>query len=530
MATAAPAADAPLSTDESYTKGAENKWFIAIAVALGALLEVVDTSIVNVALKEMQASLGATLSQVSWVVSSYAVANVIILPLTAWLGERFGKKRYFIFSLVAFTIASMLCGMATNLPTLIIARVLQGLGGGGLLAKAQAILFETFPKKEQAMAQGFFGAIVIAGPAIGPTLGGYIVTNVDWRWIFFINLPVGIAAVMMCLTFLPADKENERDTGSVDWLAIALLAVGLGSLQTMLEEGQGDDWFESRFITTMAVMAVVCLVLFVHRQLVSERPVVDLRVLRHRSLWAGSILSVTVGMALYGGLFAIPIFAQSILHYTSQQTGMLLLPGALASAFAMPIAAKLLGKFDPRKLLVVGGLILFSSAVALTRLSPMTGESDVAWPLIVRSFGTVMMFLPLNMATLGPIPKHEIGKAAGFFSLTRQLGGSVGVALLTVLLDRRMAFHHAVLAEKLDALGPRTLERVNILTQAMMAKGATFDAARRQALTLLDGGVSVQAMVMSFDDTFWATAALVICTLPLVVLLGKGGGKVQMDH
>src|SRR6185369_16050613 len=210
----ATAAAIPVAGVDHVDRGVDNKWFIAIAVALGALLEVVDTSIVNVALDQMQNSLGATLSQISWVVSSYAVANVIILPLTAWLGERFGKKRYFIFSLIAFTIASMLCGMATNLPMLIAARILQGLGGGGLLAKAQAILFETFPKSEQAMAQAFFGVIVIAGPAIGPTLGGYIVTNIDWRWIFFINLPVGIAAVMMCLTFLPEDQPHERQQGS----------------------------------------------------------------------------------------------------------------------------------------------------------------------------------------------------------------------------------------------------------------------------------------------------------------------------
>jgi DHA2 family multidrug resistance protein len=521
------AAAPPLSRADSYTKGATNKWLVAVAVALGALLEIVDTSIVNVALKEMQASLGATLSQVSWVVSSYAVANVIILPMTAWLGDRFGKKRYFVFSLVAFVGASVLCGMATSLPMLIVARVLQGLGGGGLLAKAQAILFETFPKSEQAMAQGFFGAIVIAGPTIGPTLGGYIVTNIDWRWIFFINVPIGIAAVMMCVAFLPQDRDDERDTGRVDWLGIGLLAVGLGGLQTMLEEGQGDDWFESRFIIACALAAAVGLTLFVYRELTTDHPVVDLRVLGYRSLWAGSILSVIVGMALYGGLFAVPIFAQTVLHYTSQQTGMLLLPGALASAFTMPIAAKAVSKVDPRKLLVMGALVLTGSILMLTQLSPLTGAGDIQPALMVRSFGTVFMFLPLNMATLGPIPKHDVGKAAGFFSLTRQLGGSVGVALLTVLLDTRTAFHRSVLTEKLDAWGPRTLERVGLYTQAMMAKGATAAEAKQKALALVDGGVRLQALVMSFGDTFWATAALIVCTLPLVLLLGKGAGKVE---
>jgi len=508
-----------------------NKWAIAVAVATGALLEVVDTSIVNVALTDIQTSLQATLTQVSWVVSSYGVANVIILPMTAWLGDRFGKKRYFIFSLIAFTIASILCGIATNLPVLIFARVLQGLGGGGLLAKAQAILFETFPKEEQAMAQGFFGAIVIAGPAIGPTLGGYLVTNVNWRWIFFVNVPVGIAAVMLCAAYLPADAAQKEDTkNSVDWAGIGLLTLGLGSLQTVLEEGQSEDWFDSKMIVTFTVLAVVGIVSFVWRELTAAHPIVELRILRHRSLWAGSILSVIVGMALYGTLFSVPIFAQTILHYTSQQTGMMLLPSAIASAFMMPVAAKLLSIFDPRKLLVVGALILLSALIWLTKLTPLSGEDNLAFPLIVRSFGTVLMFLPLNMATLGPIPKSEVGAASGFFSLTRQLGGSIGVALLTTLLDTREAFHRSVLVEKLPAFAPETLERVRVLTGAMMAKGFDMKDAHEKALALLDGSVSVQAAVMSFCDTFWATGAILVVTLPLVFLLGKGGGKVEMGH
>jgi DHA2 family multidrug resistance protein len=506
-----------------------NKWAIAIAVATGALLEVVDTSIVNVALTEMQNSLQATLSQVSWVVSSYGVANVIILPMTAWLGDRFGKKRYFVFSLVAFTVASILCGIATNLPMLIFARVLQGLGGGGLLAKAQAILFETFPREEQAMAQGFFGAIVIAGPAIGPTLGGYLVTNVNWRWIFFINVPIGIAAVFLCLAFLPEDGKRAKSTeNAVDWAGVGFLTVGLGSLQTVLEEGQSEDWFDSRFIIVFTVLAIAGLVLFVWRELTAEHPIVDLRVLRHRSLWAGSILSIIVGMALYGTLFSVPIFAQSVLHYTSQQTGFMLLPSAIASAFMMPIAAKLLGRFDPRFLLVVGALILLAALTWLTKLSPLTGEADLAMPLIVRSFGTVLMFLPLNMATLGPIPRKEIANASGVFSLTRQLGGSVGVALLATLLADRQAFHRAILVEKLPAAGAATLDRVRVLTSAMVAKGFDAKEAHDKAIALLDGSVSLQSAVMSFGDTFWAVGALVVITLPLVFLLGKGGGKVDM--
>jgi DHA2 family multidrug resistance protein len=415
---------------QAKPKAAGGKWAIAIAVATGALLEVVDTSIVNVALTDMQNTLGATLSEVSWVVSGYAVANVIVLPLTAWLGDRFGKKRYFIFSLVGFTVASIMCGLATTLPMLVIARVLQGLMGGGLLAKAQAILFETFPKEEQGVAQAFFGAIVIAGPAIGPTLGGYLVTNIGWRWIFFVNVPLGILAVLMCSASLKPDVES-KNTSRIDWIAISMLATGLGSLQTLLEEGNSEDWFASRLICLLFVAAIVSLVAFVYRELKSKIPVVDLRVLRYRSLWAGSILSVIVGMALYGTLFSVPIFAQTLMHYTSQETGMLLLPSALASAVTMIGAGQIIRKVDSRLGLVIGATILVFAVYQLSSLTSATGSDDFFWPLIIRSVGTVAMFLPLNMATLGPIPKKDIAAASGFFNLTRQLGGSIGVALLS---------------------------------------------------------------------------------------------------
>lgn len=509
-----------------------NKWLVAVAVALGALLEIIDTSIVNVALTDMQASLGATLTQMSWVVSSYAIANVIILPMSAWLGNRFGKKRYFIFSLVGFTASSILCGVSTTLWMLTLSRVLQGLFGGGLLAKAQAILFETFPREEQATAQGFFGAIVIAGPVIGPTLGGFIVTNIGWRWIFFINLPVGIGAVAMCLSALPADKLRVGKSPPVDWIAIGLLAIGLGSLQTFLEEGHSDDWFESTFVTVMAIAAVVGITLFVIRVLRSKDPIVDLRVLRYRSLWAGSILSVVVGMALYGALFSVPIFASTVMHYTSQQVGMLLLPGALASAFTMPIAAGLQRKLDGRLMLAMGGLILGGGVLWLSQLSPQTGAGDLFGPLIVRAFGTVFMFLPLTMCALGPIPKEHIAGATGFFSLTRQLGGSVGVALLTTLLSDRTAFHRSVLVDHLAVTDPAVQQRVAALTAGFANSGADPTVAQGQALAILDGSARMQASIIAFSDTFWITAALIVGTLPLILLLGKpaAGQAVSAGH
>lgn len=501
------------------------RWLIAVSVALGALLEIVDTSIVNVALPQMQASLGVTLSEVGWVITSYAIANVIILPLSAWLGDRFGKKRFFVFSLLAFIGASILCGLSHSLPMLVISRVLQGLFGGGLLSKAQSFLWETFPPEERGSAQALFGVVAIAGPAIGPTLGGYIVTNLDWRWIFFINLPIGILAVFMAATFLPEDS-RVKATGSVDWLSLAVLAAGLGALQTFLEEGYTESWFDSTFICICAAVAAVCLGVFVHRQLTSDSPVVDLRVLRYRSLWAGCIVSAVIGMGLYGAMFAVPIFAQTAMKYTSQQTGMLMLPGALASAFAMPVMAKLLRRFDPRVLVAGGSIIVISALLMLAQLNPQTNEDELFWPLIIRGFGTVAMFLPMSMATFAGVPVKDVAKATGLYNLTRQLGGSIGIAVLTTVLSSRTAFHRSVLVEKLSVNDGATLERLHALAASFMSKGFDAESARRQALTLLDGSVNLQASVMSFADSFWLVAVVFLCTMPLLFLLGgKSAGR-----
>lgn len=500
-------------------KADNSRWFIAFAVGLGALLEIIDTSIVNVALADMQAALGTTLAEIGWVITSYAVANVIILPLSAWLGDRFGKKRYFVFSMIAFTIASILCGLATNLPMLIIARVLQGLFGGGLLAKAQAILYETFPKEELPLAQGIFGAVVIAGPAIGPTLGGWLTTNVGWRWIFFINLPLGIIGTMAAIAYIPKDDLALIKKGAVDFFAVFLLAMGLGSVQIVLEEGQREDWWSSKMITFFTVTSIVGMFAFVRRTLRSSAPVVNLHVLKHRALAAGCVLSVIVGIGLYGANFAVPVFATTVMRYTSEQTGWLIFPSAIASAVGMILASKLTKKFDPRALIVVGSLIVVFSMTRLNQLSPSTGGHDFFWPMVLRSIGTVLMFLPLNLAALGSLPKHDIAAGAGLFNLTRQLGGSIGVAGLTALLDVRTAFHRAVLVEKLGADDPRVMERLTAFAQNFIAHGMDVVTAKARALGMLDGIVQMQASILSFNDSFTITAYAFLATLPLVLLL-----------
>ncbi|HLO48423.1 MAG TPA: DHA2 family efflux MFS transporter permease subunit [Kamptonema sp.] len=510
---------------ETYVEGPV-KWAIAIAAALGAILEVIDTSIVNVALTDIQANLGATISEVGWVVTGYAIANVILIPLTAWLGDYFGRKSYFIFSLIGFTLASVLCGLSLNLPMLVFARILQGLCGGGLLAKGQAILFETFPPQEQGIAQSVFGVGVIAGPAIGPTLGGYLTDTLGWRWIFLINIPFGLLAVVISVMFLqPDDNQAKQRNSAVDWWGIGLLAIAVGSLQALLEEGEKDDWFESSFITTLAVTAAIGLVLFIWRELQTKNPAVDLRVLRHRSLAAGSIYSGILGMGLYGALFTVPIFTQSILHFTAMQTGMLLAPGALSSAIVMILLGKLSTKIDARLLIACGAVGTTGVMFQLSGITPQTGTDELFWPLVERGGVTVLMFLPLSLATLGPLPKQDISAGSGFYNLTRQLGGGVGIAILTALLDRREAFHRAVLLEDLSPYNLETQQRLNTLANAFQSRGADAITAHQQALAALAQTVNTQAAVLSFADIFQVVGVAFLCSLPLLLFLGKGGPK-----
>ncbi len=500
------------------------KWAIALTASLGAILEVIDTSIVNVALTDMQTTLGATVTEIAWVVTGYAIANVVMIPLSAWLGDFFGKKTYFVFSMIGFTAASVLCGLSINLLMLVVARILQGFCGGGLLAKAQAILFETFPPAEQGLAQSVFGVGVIAGPAIGPTLGGYLTDTLGWRWIFFINLPVGIVAVIMAIVFLrPDSKQHGRRQQKVDWTGIVLLCIAVGSLQAFLEEGEKENWFESGFITLLAFVAVMGLFLFIWRELSTKAPAVDLRVLRHKSLAAGSLYSGILGMGLYGALFAVPLFAQGVLRFSAMQTGFLLAPGALASAIVMVLLGKISTKVDARILIALGACGTAAVMFDLAKITPQTGTDDLFWPLIWRGATTVLMFLPLSLATLGSIPKEDVSAGSGFYNLTRQLGGSIGIAILTALLAQREAFHRAILLAKLTPYDPETTERLSALTGLFQSRGFDAATAQQQALAALSQLVNTQAAVLSYADIFRFVGIVFLCSLPLLLFLGKGG-------
>jgi DHA2 family multidrug resistance protein len=501
------------------------KWVIAITAALGAILEIIDTSIVNVAMPEIQGSLGATLAEAGWVSTGYACANVIMIPLAAWLSDRFGRRNYLLFSLLGFTASSVLCGVSTSLGMLIVARVLQGLCGGGLLAKAQSILFETFPRNEQPAAQAIFGIGVIAGPALGPVLGGYLTDTLGWRWIFFINLPVGVLAMLMTVVFLPRDAHEDISHRGVDWAGIGFLALGLACFQTMLEDGQQEDWFSSRFIVTMAVGAAAGLTLFIWRELTTPHPAVDLRVLKHRTLAAGSAYSLVLGMGLYGVMFAVPIFLQVYLGFTALQSGLMLFPGAIASATMMLIMGRIAGKFDARALIGCGAVGMAVTAWLLAHINPNTGTQSLFWPLVLRGLATVMMFLPLSLATIGPLPKSAVAAGAGFYNLTRQMGSSIGIAVITTLLAHREAVHRAVLVEKVTPFSQPAAERINAFTAMFMQHGGDPAASHQRALGLLDRIVNGQSLLLSFADVFRYTALAFVVTLPLLLLLGRGGNK-----
>jgi MFS transporter, DHA2 family, multidrug resistance protein len=500
------------------------QWAVVLTASLAALLEVLDTSITNVALTSIQASLGATLAEVGWVVTGYAMANVVMIPLIAWLGDVFGQNRTFVFSLAGFTVASVLCGLAPTLPALVAARILQGLLGGGLLAKAQSIMFQAVPPSLQAKTQGVFGVVLLAGPALGPTLGGVLTDALGWRWIFFVNLPFGILAVLMALAVMPPERSAElsRRRSSVDWVGIGLLILCLASLQIVLEQGRQFDWFESAAIVQLTLLSAVCLPVFVAWELNQGRPAVDLRVLRHRSLAAGSLFSMVLGLGLYGTVFVVPIFAQSVLGYTATQTGLLLLlPGACASALTMGLLSRQVARFDPRLLIVVGALLMVLTMGWMGAISPSTGDDSLFWPLILRGVATVIMFLPLSLASLGPLPREEVAAGSGLFNLTRQLGGSFGIALLTVVLDHRSSLHRARLVEDLATTNPLLLDRLQVLQRWLHSQGSAAGQLQDQALELLNRQVNQQAAFLAFGDVFQVVGVVFLVAIPLVFLLGR---------
>ncbi|MGE5530695.1 MAG: DHA2 family efflux MFS transporter permease subunit, partial [Bacteroidota bacterium] len=424
-----------------------NRITIMIALMMGTLMQMIDTSIVNVAIPTMQGNLGATLDQISWIATGYILANVITLPLTGWLSHLFGRRFYLAGSIALFTLASMFCGMSRSLPMLIFFRMLQGVGGAALMATAQATMMEIFPPAQLGMVQAIFGIGVMVGPALGPTLGGWLVDNFTWPWIFYINIPVGILATFLTLLFMH-DSKYERVHGTrVDFLGIFLLAVGLGALQTLLEKGTREGWFQSNLIIWLTLAAVSGIVSFIIWELRCPHPVLNLRVLRHRGFAAGVVFGTTIGFGLYGGMFILPVFLQGIRRYTAMQSGLLMIPGAIATALAMPVAGRLVSRMVPRNLTAIGMVGALISMFMLRTVDAQTGSAQILWPLILRGASLGLIFVPMTIATLAGLPGREMGEASALYNLARQLGGSAGIAYLSTFINHRLDGHYAVLAD-----------------------------------------------------------------------------------
>lgn len=506
---------------------------ITITAILCALLEIIDTTIVNVALNDMRGSLGATLTDVAWVITAYAIANVIIIPMTGWLSKQFGRRNYFAASIIIFTVTSFLCGNASNIWELVAFRFVQGMGGGALLVTAQTIITESYPIEKRGMAQAIYGMGVIVGPTLGPPLGGYIVDNFSWPFIFYINIPVGIIATFLTIMFVKSPKYGEKLKASqVDWWGIIFLTAFIGSLQFVLEHGQQDDWFQDPLIVALSVISLFGLVAFIWREMVYEHPVVNLGVLKDTNLRMGTIMTFILGFGLYGSTFIIPIYTQSILGWTATDAGMLLIPSSITTGIMMPIIGRLLQKGVPQKYLVIGGFTIFFlySLWMYLLMTPDTGAEHFFWPLVVRGVGLGLLFVPITTLSLSTLKGKDIGDGAAFTGMTRQLGGSFGIAIITTFITRIAIQHRVDLIPNISAINFNVQQRLAALKQMFISKGFAPNEATERAYQMLDGMVNKQSTVLAYMDVFLYLGILFLLCVPFVMLIKKGAGKIDLSN
>jgi len=504
------------------------KYLIGIAVTMAAMLELIDTSIVNVAIPHMMGNLGATLDEISWVSTGYIIANVIVIPMSGWLSAYFGRRRYLTFSIALFVLASFFCGASRSLGALVFWRVVQGLGGGALLSTAQATLWEAFPPSEVAIGQAMFGVGIMVGPTLGPTLGGFIVDNWEWPWIFYINLPLGLIAGLMVWTYVRNAEHQER-ADTVDWLGIGLLTTGVGSLQWMLERGERYDWFESRFVTTLAVVSAVSFVGLVWREMTADEPVINFRVLKSRQLATGVAMAMLLGFALFGSVFVLPIFLQALHGFTANQTGLVILPGAIASAMTMAIMGRFASKIDARPLITIGVLGFLWCMWTLSRLTLDAGAGDMFWPLIVRGVSLGLIFIPLTSASMAELKPWEIPQGTGMFNLTRQLGGSLGIAIVATMLSRFTFQAKSQLTQHVVTIGTDAQARLEFISNGMVARGMNPASAHQQALMVMDRMVTAQASVLAFSRIYLLSGAALCLSIPLMLFWRHGKGRAAVQ-
>src|SRR3981081_3460462 len=510
---------------------AVNPWIIALAVTLATFMEVLDTSIANVALPHIAGSLSAGQDESTWVLTSYLVSNAIVLPLSGWLSSIMGRKNFYMSCVALFTISSFMCGLAPNLATLIICRVLQGAGGGGLQPSEQAILADTFPPAKRGMAFAVYGIAVVTAPAIGPTLGGWITDNFTWRWIFFINIPVGILSTLLTSRLIQAPpyfRRRKLSETSIDYVGLGFVALGLGALQIVLDKGQRDDWFESHFILILSIIAAASLIFVAFWEWRHEDPIIDLHLFRDRTFGVSNLLMFMLGFALLGSTLLLPLFMQTMLGYTAEQAGLALMPGGFTIMLLLPLVGFLLSRYSPRWLLLFGLVILSFSLFHMTNFDLQIDFRTAALARVIQAVGMAFLFVPINTAAYAFLPREKNNAASGLMNLARNIGGSVGISVVTTLLDRRTQAHTTDLSENLSAANPKFQSVLHGMTSNFSGGGSGPGTALQQAYAMVQANVIRQSTMLAYVDIFWLLGVISFCLIPCVFLIRKPkpGGEV----
>ncbi|MHB8482470.1 MAG: DHA2 family efflux MFS transporter permease subunit [Nitrospiria bacterium] len=497
-------------------------YVIALSVMMGTFMEVLDTTVANVALPHIAGSLSSAIDESTWILTSYLVSNAIILPVSGWLSRLIGRKRFFLFCIVLFTVSSALCGFAPSLFFLVIFRILQGLGGGALQPVSQAILFDAFPREKQGVGMAIYGMGVVFAPIIGPTLGGWITDNFSWRWIFFINIPIALISFFLVQTFVqdPADFKKSSFK-NIDYTGLGLLALGLGSLQIILDKGEREDWFESNFIINLTVLMTLCLVSFVVWELKNKNPVLQLRLFKDRNLTSGVLLMFVLGFVLYSSLALLPIYVQTLMGYTAMESGLVLTPGGVSVLIMMPLVGRFVGLVDARLMVGTGLVITGISLFQMSHFNLDLGFWTITWPRIIQGFGLAFLFIPINITSLSYLSKDQIGNGTGLMNLMRNLGGSFGIALVTTILSRRTQFHQMTLGSHINSYDPVTQERSQNIFNNLTAQGVDAVTAKSLTTASLYGQLLKQANMNAFVDTFWTVGWICFLILPLLFLMKK---------
>ena len=525
---------AALTLDQDIWKPKYNPWLIAVVVSLAAFMEVLDTSIANVALPYLAGDLASSNDESTWVLTSYLVSNAIVLPISGWLAGTFGRKRFFMICLFLFTVSSLLCGVASSLGLLLFYRVLQGAGGGGLQPMAQAILADTFPPQQRGTAFALYGVTAVVAPTIGPTLGGWITFNYSWRWIFFINLPVGLLTLLLVRRFVedPPYLSRLKAAGiKLDYIGIALLTLGVGALQVLLDRGQEDDWFGSSFITTMAVIAVVCLVSLVIWEWFQKAPIIDVRLFKNFNFANANLTMFMLGFAYFSSLVMMPLFLQTLLGYTAQLAGFAISPGGLALLLSMPVVGVLTTKFQARYLIAFGWLYLAGTMLYSTvQMDLLISFNAAVWLRVAQVAGLGFLFVPTNLVAFVGISPDKNNAVAGLINFMRNIGSSVGTSFVTTMLARRSQYHQEILVHYTTPGNPNFQNSVSGLAQHLARSGLGAQEAHNQAYARIYQFVQVQAATLAYVDTFkvLAVASAIMFLLAFTLKRNEPGGGADL--